>query len=561
MLKKIPAYVIGSKDWLQRYGVQIIIFLVLPYLVLIPLLKYETWCSGHDSDGTIFNAWTMTKMLKEWPHFPFTWQPDNCGYKGNPYWSFYQPLSNLMVFFSYLIIFPFQGDNIFSAMKIAVYLSFIISMIGMYLLLKTILKEEKQSEIISIFGSIIYLLAPYRFIDLYSRNAYSELWVFPWMPFYLLGFYRLFFLKDTKGWIYIALSTPCLLASHLMPSFFFILIIHLGFVIFLLLKKKITSFIKENKKIILYWVLSNIAGWGISFVYIIPAMNVVKFINGDFMGFDRVSLDNVLNHISWCYDMLDLFNFKGPWQVGQLYLVSFVILNFFLLSKKRTRLFDILLFINISIILTFVFLMSKTTWEHLPKVFYNLQFSWRLFVVYSVLCSIVVAILANEFRLKIPVLLFLLAFHFYTGERFLHYGGHDVVGKYFNAESWINVLYRKHYTTTNNYSPKSILPKTSEPVLFNFTHADEVGAVEKYSNTFLLNLKPGVNILSYQRKENIFNYELLLDLPAFLIFKQYFYPSWELYIDSKRSDLYLTEQGYIGFEVREGRHKIEIKSV
>lgn len=557
-----------TKEWLitsiqnilKKHFLKVIVFFIFPYLLLMPLFKYETWCAGHDSDGTIFNAWTMVRMLKEWPHFPITWQVDNCGYKGNPYWSFYQPLSNLMVLLGYFLIYFFQGDNIFSAMKVAVYLSYFISAFGMYLLLKNIFSSEPQKELISIFGSVIYLFAPYRFIDLYSRNAYSELWLFPWLPFYLLGFYKLFFAKEPKGWIYIAFSTPCLITSHLMPSFFFIIIIHLAYVIFLLLKKKIMNFIKEDKKIILYWLISNVAGWLISLIYIVPAMNVVKFINGDFMGFDRVSLDNVLNHISWCFDMLDLFNFKGPWQVGQLYLVSFVILNFYLFFRKKTKFFDLLFFLNIATILTFIFLMNKTLWEHLPSVFYNLQFSWRLFVVYSLLASVFVSILALEFNLKIPVLLFLIAFHFYTGERFLHYGGHDVVGKYFNVESWVNVLYRKHYTTTNNYSPRSILPKTSDPVLFNFVHADEVGANEKYSNTFLLNLKPGINILFYERKGNIFNYELTLDSPAFLIFKQYFYPSWNLFIDSKKSKTYLTEQGYIGFEVPEGKHLVRLKS-
>lgn len=544
----------------KSLGLISIIFLVVPYYVLVPLFQYETWCQGHDSDGTIFNAWNMVKTLREWPHFPLTWQAENCGFRGNPYWSFYQPLSYLMIYFVSLITVLFDSNYLFSAMKGATYLSFLISEIGMFLLLRTIFKNSPKVNLLSTYGAIIYLLAPYRFIDLYSRNAYSELWVFPWMPFYLLGFYRLFFLKDIKGWILIALSIPCLFLSHLMPSFFFIVIIHLGFLFFLLLKRNIKAFIIENKKVLFWWFISNIVGGLLSSFYILPATNVIKYLNGNIIGFDRVSLDNILNHISWCYDMLDLTNFKGAWQVGQLFLISFGVLNFLLLSKRKSQHTSLMLFLNICTILTFLFLMSRTFWEHMPSIFYGLQFSWRLFLVYSVFCSVIVALVVNELDIKLPFLIMILLFHFYTGERFLHYGGGDLVAKHYDVESWLNEHYRQRYTTLNNYSPHSILPKTTDPILFNFKHADEVGSNEKFSNTFLLNLKPGINILSHERKGNMLTYKLSSEFPSFLIFKQYFYPSWKLFIDSKRKDLYLTEQGYIGFEIPKGKHLIELKT-
>ena len=548
--------------FIKQYGFVVFIFLTVPYLVLIPMFRYETWLGGHDSDGTIFNGWTMVRTLIEWPHFPLSWQPDNCTYLGNPYWSFYQPLSNLMVYFLSLFMIMFDSNYVFSAMKGAVYLSFVISAFGMFLLLRTVLVDSSRMILISVFGALIYLLAPYRFIDLYSRNAYSELWVFSWMPFYLLGFYKLFFLRDIKGWLLVAIATPCLILSHLMPSVFFIIILHCSFLIFLVLKRTLKNFILQNKKIILWWFIANIIGGIFSSLYVIPAMNVVKYINGDIIGFDRVSLGNVLEHIKWCYDMLNLTNFNGPWQAGQLYLISFFVLNLVLFIKRRSNHFDFLLYLNICLVLTFILLLSKEVWEHLPPVFYNLQFSWRLFLVYSLFCSLVISLIVSEFNLKVPAIILLLAFHLYTGERFLHYGGDDRVAKYYDIESWLNVHYRKNYTTLNNYSPHSILPKTSDPVLFSFDHADQTGRIEKFSNNFLLNSRPDINILSLKRKGNAFFYEFLLDNPAFLVFKQYFYPSWELYIDSKREkNLYLTEQGFIGFEVPEGRHSVVLKSI
>ena len=548
----------------KKYGVMLIVFLAAPAYVLIVLFQYETWPSGHDSSGTVFNAWSMVKILREDLHFPINWQSDNYGYHGNPYWILYQPLSYAMIYFMSVFTSLFDTNFLFSAMKSAVFLSFFISEIGMFLLLKTIFKDLPLTSrnFVSAYGAVIYLLAPYRFIDLYSRNAYSEVWVFPWMPFYLLGFYKLFLLKETSGFILIALSTACLFLSHLMPSFFFIMIVHLGFFIFLVVRKNLIGFIRGNKKIILYWLLGNIIGISLSSFYIFPAMSNIKYLVGDITGFDRINLQHVLDHISWSYDMLDITNFKGAWQVGQLYLVSFAVLNFFIFSKKDSKYKDLMIFLNASTIITLVFLMSRTLWQHVPQVFYSLQFSWRLFLVYSVFCSVIAALLVNELKINIPLLLLFLLFHFYAGERFLHFGGGDVVGKYYDSESWLNEIYRLHYTTCNGGgNAHTFLPKTTYPVLFNFTHADKLEAQEKSSNTYLFNLKPGINILSHKHLANTFIYDMFLENPAFIVFQQYFYPTWKLYIDSKRvNGLYLTDLGYIGFEVPQGRHVVKVRS-
>lgn len=551
----------GFTDFLKKHWLIIFIFLFAPYYVLRPLFKYETWPSGHDCTTTIFSAWHMIKTMKEDFHFPLTWVSEDHVFNGNLFWCFYQPLSYLIVYFMSLFTSSFEKDCVFSSLKAAVYLSFLISEIGMFLLLKIIFRDLKTNNAICVFSSLVYLLAPYRFIDLYSRNAYSELWVFPWMPFYFLGFYKLFFLKETKGWIFILAMTSCLLLTHLMPSFFFIVITHIAFLIFLWIKKDLFGFFKSSKNILFWWFISSIAGILIASFYIFPAMNSVKFTVGDTAGFDRVSLTHVLENIDWYRFMLNPRNFDKEWQVGQLFLFSLIGLNLFLFFKKQSILKDLLIFLNFCIFVTLLFIMSKSTWEHMPSVFYSLQFPWRLFLVYSFYCSVIAAILAFELNLKIPILIVLLGFHFYTGERFLHYGGVDFVAKYYNTESWINKFYREEYTTALGGLSHGFLPKTSHPELFNFKYQSELGNNEKYPDTYLLNLKPGINLISHKKQGSNFEYELDLERASFLIFKQFFFPTWKLYIDSKRSkDLYLTEFGYIGFEVPAGKHTIKIRS-
>ena len=548
-------------SYIKKYGLISAIFLLAPYYVLTPLFKFQTWHSAHDSTGTIVAAWSIVKTLREDLHFPVVWFPDDFVFNGSPFWGFYQPLSYLIVYIMSLITSNFDKNYIFSALKAAVYLSFLISELGMFLLIRTILKQSSIKNIIGVFGGLLYLLSPYRFIDLYSRSAYSELWVFAWIPFYFLGFYQLLFHKEPKASILISLSVIFLFASHFMPSLFFVIFMNLGFLIFLILKRNLFAFINENPKLILYWAVSHFIGFLFSCFYLIPAMLNIKYVVGDITGFERINLAHVLEHVSWCFGMLDLTNFNGPWQVGQIFLLGVIAFNFYLLSNKNQKFRELLVFLNILIMINFLFLMSKTLWGILPNPLYALQFSWLLFLVYSFIASLIISLFVYEIKLKVHFLIILLAMHFYTGYRFLYYGQGDVVAQYFNVESWINDIYKKSFVTSIGGIAYSLLPKTHSPTLFNYVNQTQLGNNEKYSNTSLLDLKPGVNINYFNRKGNTYKYEFLSERPFFIIFKQYFYPSWKLYIDSKESkNIYLTNYGFIGFEVAQGRHSVTIKT-
>ena len=539
----------------------IILLIGVPIYILIPLFEYETWPGGHDSTTTVFCSWNIIEILTENFHFPIAWQAEDHEFNGNAFWLFYQPLSYFVVFLMSLISSFLGKTSPFLAMKLAVFMSFIISEIGIFLLIRTILKDSEYKNKAATFGALVYLLAPYRIIDLYSRNAYSELWVFPWMPFYLLGFYKLFFEKEIKGAYILAISTACLFLSHLIPSFYFILILHLAFVLFLLLKRRVFSFLTKSKKIIGAWFLAQVAGLTLCSFYIFPVLSNLKYSIGDTFGFDRSNLKHIVEHINWTFFMLEPDNFDREWQVGQLFLAGLVIVNLFIFFGKKSLHKDLMIFLNLSVLITFIFLMSETIWEYLPEKLYAIQFPWRLFLIYSFIGSVILALLANEFRLHIIILVVLLGFHFYTGKRFLNYGREDMISKYYDTESWNNEFSRKHYTTANGAISYGFLPKTSQPTLFNFHYQNYIGKHEKSSNTFLLNVKPGVNIISHSRKGSSFDYELSLANSTFLIFTQYFYPTWELYIDSKKSDnIYLTENGYIGFEVPKGKHHVKIVS-
>src|SRR3989338_8605827 len=89
-----PVSNIRSIKWTKT----IAIVIVAPYLVLIPLFKYETWPWGHDATTTIFSAWETIKTLREDFHLPYRWQADDHAFNGNPFMLFYQPTSYIVVY-------------------------------------------------------------------------------------------------------------------------------------------------------------------------------------------------------------------------------------------------------------------------------------------------------------------------------------------------------------------------------------------------------------------------------------------------------------------------------
>ncbi|MBI2995632.1 MAG: hypothetical protein HYY52_02860 [Candidatus Melainabacteria bacterium] len=542
-------------------GLIVFIFLYVPYHTLKPLFLCETWHGGHDGGGTVFNAWSIVTILQENFHLPLCWLPENFGYKGNPFWQYYQPLPYLVIYLCSIFVSALYKTDVYLSLKLSTYLSFVISELCMFFLLKTIFKNSPNATLTSIFGSLIYLFAPYRFIDLYARSAYSELWIFSWIPLYFLGFYKLFFLKDKTGCVQIAVSMSLLLLSHFMPSIFFLIILYIGFLIFKVVRKELGNFIKEDLVIIKWCAISNLIGMCISSFYTLPLINCKKYLFGDIAGFDGMSLEAVKYHIVVAVNMLNPLSYNYHWRVGQVYFLSILFLNFMLLSKKKLRFRHLLFFLNVVIFIAMFFICGNILWEHLPPIFYSLQFPWRLFVVYSFFGSLIIALIANEFKLTLPILVLILSLHIYTTNRFIPGSiGPGFVYNYYNIESWINDIYKKQFSSLNGGSfAHGFLPKTSFPVLFNFSPSPDTTGDENNPTNYLI-IKPGINILSHKKNASTFIYELFLEKSNFIVLRQYFYPTWKAYLDSKETDLYLTDLGYIGVDVPKGKHILEIRS-
>ena len=205
------------------------------FISLVPLLNLLTpgLPITHDSLEHTARIASFYQSVSEGNIIP-RWAGNlNWGY-GHPILMFLYPLPSYMASFFHFLDFSYVDS-----VKILFSISFSLSGIFMFLWLKQFLNQNT-----AVLGSILYLFAPYRFIDLYVRGALGEHVAFVFIPLLLIA---LFYLNNLSvkarlrnyyfGFIFIAFSSAGLILSHnaisllffpfLLFYVFYLLFIHL----------------------------------------------------------------------------------------------------------------------------------------------------------------------------------------------------------------------------------------------------------------------------------------------------------------------------------------------
>lgn len=105
------------------------------------------------------------------------------------------------------------GLSYFDSYKFTMALAFLLSGLTMYAALR-----QKYKVLPALLGALVYLLAPYRMVDVYVRGAFGETLSFIFPPLILLGYYRKSTRWLTLGWAGLFLTHP--LASAAFTAFF-----------------------------------------------------------------------------------------------------------------------------------------------------------------------------------------------------------------------------------------------------------------------------------------------------------------------------------------------------
>lgn len=354
-----------------------LIFVVL--ISIFPLVNLLTpgLPLTHDGLDHVVRIANFYKSLSEGVIIP-RWAGDlNWGY-GHPILMFLYPLPSYCASFFHLLGFSFVDS-----FKLLLASSFVLSGIFIYLWLKEFLGEKA-----AIVGAVLYLFAPYRFIDLYVRGAIGEHVAFVFMPLVLYAIYKLNKVRiknklrnDYFKVIFAGLSFAGLILSHNAISLLFTPFI-IFYIIYLFYEHR------SKTKLILSFI-SLFLGLIYSFFFWFPA-----FLEGKYTLRDIVTAGEYVNHFikpeslifgAWSFGGSGVFSTQiGVVHLLLIILSIIIIFRFFKKPEKLKYLFlGILVFLSVSILL--MFQESKFIWEKLTTL-QKLQFPWR-FLTIVVFCS------------------------------------------------------------------------------------------------------------------------------------------------------------------------------
>lgn len=361
----------GAKDMKRK--------LILPFLIiffsLIPLLDFLNpgLPITHDGQDHIARIANFYQNLKEGVIIP-RWAGNlNWGY-GHPILMFLYPLPSYFASF-----FHFLGFSLVDATKIVFGAAFIFSGITMYLWVKSFLNDKA-----AFVASVLYLFAPYRFVDLYVRGAIGEHVAFIFPPlilFFLLQLSKKLTIYRIAGG---SLAMAGLILSHNAITLMFLPLIFL-YILYLAWQIKFKKYFIFNTLFLI------LLGFGLSAFFWIPA-----FFEGKYTLRDIVTSGEFSSRFPALWDFLyGSWSFGGTGQLTvQLGIVHWIMVLlaipiFVQLYKKKDRLWIFTAGIFLILFLSF-FIMTEYSiflWEKVTTL-QKFQFPWRFLSISVFLASI-----------------------------------------------------------------------------------------------------------------------------------------------------------------------------
>ena len=261
------------------------------------------------------------------------------------------------------------GLGEYATLKIIKFIVIFVSGITMYLFASKLFKNKNYGLIASLF----YISSSYFFVDIYSRDALNESFVFIFIPLIFLGIYYLFCENDRfKFYLSFIIGYVGMMYSHLVISVWFTLI----FILFLLL------FIKDifKKQNLIPLIISAILILIFTSPFTVPL--VEHMLNGEYVIFNLKQ-----SSLFWTMDLKRFFVQISDITNGENYLyinfnIIVILLSLVALFKLFTKkvptyrkkfIVGLLLIVIVSMILV----CNDTIWNYTPDFLNNIQFPWR----------------------------------------------------------------------------------------------------------------------------------------------------------------------------------------
>lgn len=383
-------------DWLVILG-----FLFLTFLLTFDLFASSGRPITYDGAIHISNIANFSQALAQ-GQFPVVWANDFANF-GLPTPLFVQQLPSYVG-----AIINFVVHDVVLSFNILCLLSLFLSAVFFYFFL--LIYFPRPTAAVS---SVLFTIAPYRLLNLYSRGAMPELFASIFVPLAAIGFY--FLIRKRKyllGFMIASLSLAAMLLSHPMMSVVYIVL--LGFyALFLLIQVYQEStawqkFWQKEKLALLNLAIAGATALLLAGYYLIPLVLEVKYLTqgqiGQYLRADTGRTFGQLWSSYWPY-----------WQVGRdfgprvhalqigalegaLLVIGVLVTLSWLVWRKKWRgqekYFLALLYVLLAAIVLLFFLSESSTWLFLKLPFLSqVQHHWRFLAALLFLPPLVLALL------------------------------------------------------------------------------------------------------------------------------------------------------------------------
>lgn len=399
-----------------------------------------------------FRIYEMDKCFAD-KQIPCRWVPD-LGYGfGYPLYLYYAPGPYYLGSLIHAI-----GFQYIDSVKILFILGFVFSAIGMYLLLLTLFSNKTAA----FMGSLLYIYAPVRAVEVYVRGSLSEFLAMAIFPILFLFSYRIIKKIGRFNILGFGLALFCQLITHNLMSVAILPILSI-WIITLLIQEKRREALKDIVKGLLI-------GFGLASFYILPLIFERRYVHlesliGGYFDYRQhfVNLFQLFISNKWGYGSSQLGSGDDlSLSVGQIQLVLAMIAIFLAVKKyKNEQKRSILVLVLGGLSLLTIFLIHQRSafiWDTF-KFMAMFQFPWRFLVISAFLLSILSAYAINGLALKkqifvvvgIMILVFVLFGGFFRPQKWFNISDqHLLSGAEFEKQQTVSIF---------DYLPKNaVLP-------------------------------------------------------------------------------------------------------
>ena len=541
-----------------RNSVRYVVPIAAALLACTPLMLHQ-WFSNHELCAPFMRLHELHNVISQNHRILVPWMPDAAFGHGFPFFIFYAPLATYAA-----EIFHLAGADLAQAAKASFGLSLVLSALSMTAFLAYINKSRKLGVAPETVGlaAAVYVLAPYRMVDVYVRGSISECWSFVFFPLILLACHMLADGRRRAGLVIGSISYTALILSHNIMALYFSGILCL----YILL-------VPEIRRKWLWAALIIVFGQALSAFFWIPALANMPLVGAD-AAIMWATADDVASHAVYWRQFFSQdwgfgFSTAGPddamsFAIGWHIVVCIMLMPLVLLDKNEHPFSRRMAWTVLAMVALLAAIMTRVMrWDLVPDLFKYIQFPWRMLAPATLFGSLAVFLALHAFirwseldkasgwcraLFHFSVILLVLMVALPTIKAVPMSIGkvdRDYILQRFAVEENTGYI---GTTARNEYLPKTAAPETIDPE-WNKIHRTE-SHVEIVSGT--------AAVESWSQSGARYTVDIVCETDTALTLQSYYFPGWRYWRDGRRmdNDMTMSNEGFIDVTVPPGRHSL-----